>query len=60
MNVPPPPQDLAEPSNSLRWDFREGILPTGVEVIGSEPQFQLQKDGSTALYLPPMSYLKVQ
>lgn len=43
----------------MRWDFRDGILPPGVEVVGSEPEFQLQKDGSTALFLPPMSYLKV-
>jgi hypothetical protein len=41
------------------WDFRDGTLPPGVEVIGAEPEFVLQQDGSTALLLPPMSYLMV-
>jgi hypothetical protein len=58
---PSPPAELQEDSkNSMRWDFRDGNLPPGVEVVGSEPEFQLQKDGSTALFLPPMSYLKVR
>jgi hypothetical protein len=59
--LPPPPVEPQEDSkNSMRWDFRDGILPPGVEVVGSEPEFVLQKDGSTALFLPPMSYLKVR
>ena len=44
---------------AIKWDFREATLPPGVEVVGAEPEFVLQKDGSTALLLPPMSYLKV-
>jgi hypothetical protein len=44
----------------MRWDFREGNLPNGVEVVGGEPEFQLQKDGSTALFLPPLAFLKVR
>jgi hypothetical protein len=30
-----------------------------VEVVNGEPEFMLQTDGSTALFLPPMAYLKV-
>jgi hypothetical protein len=52
-----PPEDTT--ANFMRWDFREGNLPLGVEVVGGEPEFQLQKDGSTALFLPPMAFLKV-
>jgi hypothetical protein len=43
----------------MHWDFREGNLPPGVEVVGAPAEFMLQRDGSTALLLPPMSYLKV-
>jgi hypothetical protein len=57
--IPIPPSRLSRSDEAMRWDFREGILPPGIEVIGGEPEFQLQRDGSTALYLPPMCFLKV-
>lgn len=40
-------------------DFRMGILPQGVEVVGGEPIFMTQPDGSTVLRLAPQSYLRV-
>lgn len=44
---------------SMKWDFRDATLPPGVEVVNGEPEFMLQTDGSTALFLPPMAYLKL-
>lgn len=43
----------------MTWDFREATIPPGVEVVNGEPEFIMQTDGSTALFLPPMSYLKL-
>lgn len=51
--------NLKQPAGSLSWDFRNGVLPHGVVVIGGDPEFILQQDGSTVLRLAPMSYLKV-
>lgn len=48
----------AEPAAA--WDLRHGALPGGLEVMGGESEFVSQQDGSTALRLQPMSYLKVQ
>ena len=44
---------------AMTWDFREAVLPPGVEVVNGEAEFILQPDGSTALFLPPMAYLKL-
>lgn len=44
---------------SMKWDFREAALPPGVEVVNGEAEFMLQSDGSSALFLPPMAYLKI-
>ena len=40
-------------------DFRNGVLPPGVEVVGTDPEFITQQDGSTVLKLPALSHLKV-
>lgn len=52
---PPPPQDAKS------WDFRHGKMPEGVMIINDEPgnaQLEVQQDRSTALFVPPKSYLK--
>ena len=46
-------------SGVVSWDFRSGVLPHGVEVVGGEPIFMTQTDGSTVLRLAPQSYMKV-
>jgi hypothetical protein len=43
---------------SVVWDFRDGQLPPGLAVSG-EAGFATQPDGSSALRLQPMSFLKV-
>lgn len=55
-----PPNNASE--KVLSWDFRDGVLPTGIEIVGAgaDPQFLGQRDGSTALLLPANSYLKVR
>ncbi len=44
---------------SFSWDFRDGVMPDGIEVVGGDAEFIIQKDGSHALLLPANCYLKV-
>lgn len=44
--------------NHKSWDFRSGNLPLGVEIVG-EYSFVLQRDGSSALLLPPSTYINI-
>lgn len=53
----PPPL----PKDSKSWDFRHGKMPEDVMVINDEAgdaQLEVQQDRSTALVVPPKSYLK--
>ena len=46
--------------SGLTADLRKGgELPEGLELIGGDPLFEEQEDGSQALVLPEGSYLKV-
>lgn len=62
---PPPPPKLGEeggaPELSRNWDFRHSKMPEGVTIIGDEmgeAKLEVQQDRSTALVVPPKSYLK--
>jgi hypothetical protein len=53
----PPPL----PKDAKSWDFRHGKMPEEVMVIndeGGEAHLEVQQDRSTALIVPPKSYLK--
>jgi hypothetical protein len=50
---------LKDQSTEITWDFRNGELPAGIEVVGGPVEFIPQLDGSMALKLAPQSYLKV-
>ena len=57
--APPGPAAAAGHEPSAAWDLRHGALPNGLEVVGGDAEFVSQQDGSMALRLQPMSYLKV-
>lgn len=50
----------SEAGGTVTLDFRNGELPVGVEVVNGEPEFVQQQDGSTALKLSSLSYLRIQ
>lgn len=54
-----PGRSSAVKGESIAWDFRNGGMPAGIDVVGGEPEFVPQQDGSTVLRLQPLSYLKV-
>jgi len=55
------PQPPPLPKDAKSWDFRHGKMPEQVMVINdqlNEAHLEVQQDRSTALVLPPKSYLK--
>ena len=64
MDIPEPAEEkipvvASQKKEKIEWDFRDGQLPNGIEVVGENAQFFPSKDGSMALQLGPESFLRI-